>query len=128
METNVVAFLAADRAQWLKEHMAKLVGRDPKSVSRYLVCETFARSARLRRAGTADDVLRQDFATLRLACDDELVRMACERGAAEVELWMPIEELAPETSTTPATSWPCSGRLACVTFPLPHQHKEFELA
>ena len=123
---NIASFLATDRAKWLKAQLPKLVGQDPQLASRYLVCETFARSERLRRTGIADDVLRDDFAALRLACDDELVRMAHQRRAAFVDLVMPIEELTPATSDAPAINWPCSGKLASVRFPL--TNKELELA
>jgi hypothetical protein len=118
METKVVAFLESDRRQWLKQHLAKVAGRDTVSASRYLLCETFARLARLRRAGTVDAVVRNDFEILREACDDELIRMARASGSARVELLMPVEELQPEESSTPTPSWPCSGQICRFAFTL----------
>jgi hypothetical protein len=127
VETSVIDFLEADRQQWLKEHLAQAAGRDTLSASRYLLAQTFARLARLRRAGTVDAVLRHDFETLRLACDDELIRIARAGGSTAVELLMPIEELAPEESSAPAPMWPCSGKVCGFAFTLPpiEHHKEF---
>ena len=124
MENNVVAFLESDRRQWLKQHVAKVAGRDRVSASRYLLCETFARLARLRRTGTADAVVRNDFETLREACDDELIRLARASGSVSVELWMPVEEFQIEGSCTPASSWPCSGKICLFAFTLPPAEAE----
>jgi hypothetical protein len=118
VETSVIDFLEADRQQWLKEHLAQAAGRDTLSASRYLLAQTFARLARLRRAGTVDAVLRHDFETLRLACDDELTVMARARGSAKLHIWVPREELGPIESSTKAPSWPCSGSAALVLFDL----------
>ena len=48
--------------------------------------EAFARLVRLRRPGTVDAVVRQDFQTLRLACDEEMTRMARASGSTKLDM------------------------------------------
>jgi hypothetical protein len=118
--SNVVAFLESDRQKWLKHHLAAVAGHDTESASRYLVQEAFIRLARLRRAGTVDVVLREDFQRVRRACDKELISRARANGSTKMGAWVPLEELALEGTNTAAVGWPCSGQIGLVSFTLPH--------
>jgi hypothetical protein len=118
MENGAVSFLENDRKRWLAKRLAAVVGADTKSASMYLLQEAFARLARLRRAGTDDATLRQDFQALREACDIELIAAARAKGLTGGSVWVPIEECAPLDSNIPAAGWPYSGKLACGSFTL----------